>query len=193
MFTLPNLFSLFRIGMVPVLVGLALTGQRGAFLWTLAASLFSDVADGFAARRLGQCSPLGSRLDTWGDLLTYAVSIPAVLLLWPGALWAEAPFVGLAIAAFVLPTIHGLIKFGGVTSYHTWGAKASALLIGPGVLLLLVAGQAWLFQLASLVVVVAGLEEMAITHRLDAPLQNVRSLWHLAHARAGRERAQGIR
>ena len=64
--------SLLRLALVPVLVGLAYLPQRGeAFLGVLAVSLLSDVLDGYLARKLGQASELGAKLDSWGDMLTY--------------------------------------------------------------------------------------------------------------------------
>jgi CDP-diacylglycerol--glycerol-3-phosphate 3-phosphatidyltransferase len=183
MINLPNALSLFRIAMVPVLLGLALSGRVGIFLTALALSLASDVADGFAARRLGQCTPLGTRLDSWGDLLTYAVLLPCVILLWPQQIRAEAFFVAIALTAFVLPTAYGYLRFGRLTSYHTYGAKLSALMIGPGVLVLLGLGEPALFRLATCVLVLSALEEMAITAQLDAWQCNIPGLWHLRAAR----------
>jgi CDP-diacylglycerol--glycerol-3-phosphate 3-phosphatidyltransferase len=183
MWNLPNALSLFRIGMVPVLLGLAIAGHAKLFLAGLALTLTSDIADGYAARKLDQCTALGTRLDSWGDLLTYAVLLPSAALLWPDPVRAEWTWIALALAAFALPTSYGFLKFGQLTSYHTWGAKTSALLIGPGVLLLLGLGEPILFRIATGVLTLAALEEITITTHLDSLRANVPSFLHL---RAGR-------
>jgi len=176
---LPNVLSALRIALVPVLLVLAWQGQQKLFLATLALSLSTDVLDGFAARRLRQCSTLGTKLDSWGDLLTYGAAIPAIFVLWPEAVRAEWAWVGLALVAFTLPIVYGVAKFGRITSYHTYGAKLSAVLGGPGILLLLGLGEPTLFRVAAAVVAVSAVEEMAITTRLSAWRANIPSYFHL--------------
>jgi CDP-diacylglycerol--glycerol-3-phosphate 3-phosphatidyltransferase len=176
---LPNLLSALRIALVPVLLVLAWQGHPRLFLGTLAFSLSTDVLDGFFARRLRQCSPLGTKLDSWGDLLTYAAAIPAIFLLWPGAVLAEWAWMAVAVSAFTLPILYGVAKFGRITSYHTLGAKTSALLGGPSILLLLGLGEPTLFRITAVVIAFSAIEEMAITTRLTEWRANIPSYWHL--------------
>lgn len=179
MINLPNLFSALRIGLVPVLLGLAWHGHHRLFLATLAFSLSTDLIDGYLARKLRQCTELGTRLDSWGDLLTYSAALPAIFWLWPGELRSEWIFVALAVSAFTLPILYGVAKFGRITSYHTWGAKLSALLGGPGILMLLGVSEPALFRVAAIVTALSAIEEMVITTRLSAWRANIPSWWHL--------------
>ena len=78
--TLANSLSLLRLALLPVQAGLAFAGQAGPFLATFAAAMASDVADGQVARRLGQATPLGAKLDSIADLATLGVP-PALPLL----------------------------------------------------------------------------------------------------------------
>lgn len=175
---LPNALSVFRLAMVPVLLGLAALGEPRLFLIGLVASLGSDVADGFLARRTGSTSELGAKLDSWGDLALYASLPLGAWWLWPELLLAQANFLVVALAAFVVPVLLGLVKFGRLTSYHTWAAKLTAWLMGIGAVLLLAGGPAWPFQLATGALVVEALEEIAITLVLPRWRANVPSLWH---------------
>lgn len=177
---LPNVLSGFRIGMVPVLLVLAWTGARGPFGLALAASLLSDAADGYAARRLDARSELGARLDSWGDLATWAVLAPCALWLWPEVLWGERIAVGVALASFGLPTLVGWLRFGRLTSYHTWGAKAAAVSMAIGVPALLLLDAAWVFRAATAVLALSALEEIAITARLPGWRADVPGLWAVA-------------
>jgi Phosphatidylglycerophosphate synthase len=69
--TVPNLLSCLRLGMIPVLLGIAWNGHPQLFLVLLVASLLTDLLDGFLARKLNQVSELGARLDRWADVITY--------------------------------------------------------------------------------------------------------------------------
>ena len=161
--SIPNLLSCLRLVLAPVLLVLAWTQQPRAFLICLCVSLASDLLDGFLARRLHQRSELGAKLDSWGDLATYTVLGIGAWWLWPDVIRAEAPFVGVLLASYTLPSLLALAKFKRLTSYHTWGAKVSAVLMGPAVLLLFAWQAAWLFRVATVVLAIAEIEEVAIT------------------------------
>lgn len=179
---LPNAMSLFRIGMVPVLGGLALAGQATLFLCGLVLSLASDVVDGYLARKTGVTSELGAKLDSWGDMATY-VSLPLFAWwLWPDLLLAEIRYLACAIFAYTLPIAVGLLRFGRLTSYHTWAAKGTAVLMGVALLVLFSGGPAWPFHLATFLLVVEAMEEIAISCVLPRWRTDVPSLWHAVNA-----------
>jgi cardiolipin synthase len=186
--TVPNALSCLRLALVPVQGAFALAGQPGPFLASFAAAMASDVADGQVARRLGQTSALGARLDSIADLVTWA-SLPLFVgWLWPDLLRAEAPFVAAAIAAFVLPILAGFLRFGRLTSYHTFGAKLSSWAMALGAALLVASGSAALFHAAVVVLALSAVEEIAITAVLPAWRPDVPSLWHALRAAPGPER-----
>jgi CDP-diacylglycerol--glycerol-3-phosphate 3-phosphatidyltransferase len=192
--SLPNLLSALRLALAPVLLVLAWTGQPVAFLAALTASLLSDLCDGWLARRLGQETPLGTRLDSWGDLATYATVPLCAWWLWPDLLRREAPWVAAAVAAYALPIAIGWLKYRRLTSYHTWGAKLSAVLMGASALALFAGGPALPFRIAAAVLVLAELEEIAITATLPAWRANVPSLRHARRLRReGELQASAVR
>jgi CDP-diacylglycerol--glycerol-3-phosphate 3-phosphatidyltransferase len=80
------------------------------------------------------------------------------------------------ILAFALPTLVGLVKFGRPTSYHTRGARLSAVIMGPSLLALFAFRYAWPFRLATVIFVLAEVEEIAITAVLPEWRADVRSL-----------------
>jgi CDP-diacylglycerol--glycerol-3-phosphate 3-phosphatidyltransferase len=94
----------------------------------------------------------------------------------------ESSFFLTVLACCVLPPLVAFGKFHGVTSYHTWGVKLAALVVGGSAMVLFAGGPAWLFHLAVPVSVLAALEEIAITLVLREPQANVRSLWYVRHA-----------
>ena len=71
LWTPPNLITLSRLFLAPVLLVLAYAGESTAFLALFCASLVTDIVDGKLARWLGQASEFGARLDSWADFATY--------------------------------------------------------------------------------------------------------------------------
>jgi len=187
--TLPNLLSTLRLALAPVLLVLAWTGRPTAFLAVLVVALASDACDGFLARRLRQATALGTRLDSWGDLAIYTLVPLCAWWLWPDLLRREAPVVAAAVAAYALPIAIGALRYGRLTSYHTWGAKLSAVLLGTSALLLFAGGPALPFRIATCVLVLAELEEIAITATLPVWRANVPTWWHARRLRRELEAA----
>ena len=85
--SIPNLITLARIILVPVVVWAIATGQiRLAFLLFLAAGI-SDGVDGFLAKRFGWKTELGAYLDPLADKVLIvsiyvALGVTAVIPLW---------------------------------------------------------------------------------------------------------------
>jgi cardiolipin synthase (CMP-forming) len=177
-FTIPNLLSMVRLFIAPLLLVAAATGRPGLFLLLFILSLISDALDGFAARRLNQVSELGAELDSWGDLATYLAAPVGVWLLWPELVRRERTFILLGMGGILLPILLGFLKFGRLTSYHTRAAQFTAVLLGFSVPLLLVGGPAWPFRGAILIFLLAEIEEMAITLRLKRWQANIPSFLH---------------
>ena len=174
---LPNLLSGLRLALVPALLALAWSDHPTAFLCLFAFSLSTDVVDGFLARRWKAGSELGAKLDSWGDLATYAVFPLCAWWLFREKVVAQAGFVLAALFAFVVPTLVGLAKFRRVTSYHTRAAKAVAIVMGAGLLLFLGFDSPWLFQAAVVLLLVEAIEEIAITAVLPQWRANVPSIF----------------
>ncbi len=183
----PNLLSAFRLIAAPFLLYLAWTDRPRLFLALLAITLFSDAIDGFVARRLHATSEFGTRLDSWGDLVIYLVIPLCAWWLWPDIIRREAGFVLLVLTAFVIPPIAGLLKFRQLTSYHTWFAKAVAVLMSVAIFLLFMADIAWPFRFAVVLLCLSACEEIAITLRLPELRSNVRSYWHVIRQDSGEQ------
>jgi len=178
MWTLPNLLSLFRLCAVPLLLALAWLGLSQPFFWLLVASLSSDALDGYLARTMNQPSQLGAHLDSWADLATWLALPLCGWWLRPAAFASELPWLAGGLVAYLTSVLVGWAKFRCLISYHTWGAKALALLAGAAVLLFFGDGPAWVLRALMPLVVLAALEEILITFLLTEPLSNVPTAWH---------------
>jgi CDP-diacylglycerol--glycerol-3-phosphate 3-phosphatidyltransferase len=134
--------------------------------------------DGLLARRLGVASERGARLDSQGDLAMFLMLPVGVWWLWPELILREAVWIGLVVVSYLLPIAFGFLKFGRLTSYHTWGAKVSAITMGLALLMLIGLDQPSLFHIAAILFLVSQLEELAITATLSRPETDVPTLVH---------------
>lgn len=127
-FTIPNLLSMFRILLIPLLAWLCL--WKHAYLPTLgvlALSGLTDVADGFIARRFNMISDLGKVLDPIADKLTQA----ATLLCLAFRFAALRPLLALLVIKELIMGILGLvaIRRTGVMCYALWHGKMTTALL----------------------------------------------------------------
>lgn len=175
---LPNVLSGLRLLLAPVLLWCAHVGLAGPFLWLLALALATDAVDGHLARRLGVATPLGARLDSWGDLCTYAAMVFGLMWLWPAVFAREAWFLYLAVGFYLIPTLTSLLKFRELPRYHTWAAKLSAILMAPAYYLLVLYDVAWLFRVVVLFHIWVAIEEVIITIILSRRHHDVPTLFH---------------
>ena len=112
MLTVPNILTLLRLALVPVVGYLLAVESYGWALWLFLVAALTDFVDGYIARRFGLVSKLGATLDPVADKLNMLVV--TVLLAWQLLIpiW-------LALAIVV----RDVVIAGGAVAYH--------VLIGP--------------------------------------------------------------
>lgn len=84
-FTIPNILSMIRLLLIPVFVGLFIGAKDNPTLlyWAIGVLVFSgftDLVDGFIARRFNQVSELGKFLDPLADKFTQVVVVVCLSL-----------------------------------------------------------------------------------------------------------------
>ncbi len=175
---LANILSGFRLLAVPFLLFLAWTSRPAPFLVLLACALVSDFIDGTIARRVDRPSTIGPKLDSWADFAIYLTVPLGAWWLWPDLRRQEAPYVLAVIGGYLVPAAVGFVKYHRLTSYHTWMSKLSAVLVGTTGFLMFVTGTAWPFECAVPILILAGIEEVALTVLLPEWRGNVDTIWH---------------
>lgn len=173
----PNLVSFIRVLLAPVLLVLAINQQSMWFVLVVVFSEFTDVLDGYLARRLNQITALGSHLDSWGDFLIYSVLAISAWLMWPDIVRREAVYFLLIVISFTLPVLVGLVKFGTLTSYHTWGVKLAVAITVIAYLLLFMQWLDWPLRFAAIFCLLAAVEQIAITLVMTQQHEDVRTIW----------------
>jgi len=86
MFNLPNILSLLRIALIPVLVGCYFLPSESAALWAtivFAIASLTDWLDGYLARKWNQTSAFGAFIDPVADKLIVAIALVLVLYKTP--------------------------------------------------------------------------------------------------------------
>lgn len=131
-----NGITLYRIIAAPFLLILILAGQFDIFKWLLGVSFFTDLIDGFLARKYKVASILGTKLDSIGDDLTVLVALIGLFVLKLPFIKQHAVIFIILLVLFLVQTTCAFIRYGKMTSFHTYLAKIAALL--QGVFLLLV-------------------------------------------------------
>jgi len=184
-YNLPNLVSCTRIFMSPVLFFLAFNNYPLMFIAVLLFSEFTDVLDGFLARRLNQITELGSRLDSWGDFTIYSTIAVCAWILWPDIVRRELIYFTTIILCFTLPVVVGLLKFRMLIGYHTWSVKLAVAVTVLAYILLFSGLLDWPFRVAMFVCLWAALEEVAITLLMPRYHVDVRSVLQALEYRRG--------
>lgn len=122
--TIPNIFSFFRICLIPVLVWLY--GVEHDYMWAgyiLILSGITDMVDGYIARHFHMVSNLGKILDPIADKLTQGVMLMCLVMRFPLMI---VPFI-LLIAKEIYMSVSGIlvIQRTGIVYGADWHGKAA--------------------------------------------------------------------
>ena len=107
MFNLPNLFTLARLVLAPFIASDILRGHYSRAIILLFAAGFTDVIDGFLARRLKASTPAGAYFDPIADKILLSViyvslGLAAAMPWWMVAVVFGRDILILAMAAYGL-------------------------------------------------------------------------------------------
>ena len=126
--TIPNILSLFRIALIPVIAWEYCTRQD--YGWAgglLILSGVTDIVDGYIARHFNMVSDLGKVLDPIADKLTQAVMLICLLLRFP--LMAVPLCLLVLKETFMSVTGFLVIRRTGKVYSAAWHGKAATVLI----------------------------------------------------------------
>ena len=128
--TIPNLLTLFRILLIPVIAWLyCWKADYPMAAWVLVVSGATDVADGFIARKFRMVSDLGKVLDPIADKLTQTVALVCLLTRFSAVWWV----LGVLVFKETVMTVMGLAvirRTGSVYSAAWHGKLATVTLYG---------------------------------------------------------------
>jgi cardiolipin synthase len=174
-----NGITLYRLMAAPLLVLLVINNRFDLFKWLLAISFFTDALDGYLARRYHVISIAGSKLDSIADDLTIVVAMMGMMVFKREFLLQEITMIILLLVLFLVQTAIALIRYGKISSFHTYAAKIAAMLQGTFLLLLFFLSEPiyLLFYLTTFVTALELFEEIIIMFLLPQWETNVKGLY----------------
>lgn len=174
-----NGITLYRTVTAPLLLWLLFTGRYDWFQWLLGVSFFTDLIDGFLARRFKITSILGTRLDSIGDDLTVLVALTGLFVMKPNFFIEEQTTLIPVFTLFVIQTSYAIYRYGKISSFHTLLAKTAALAQGLFLLTFFFFDQVYypLYYIAVYITMVELAEEVILVALLPTWEANVRGLW----------------
>jgi cardiolipin synthase len=118
LFTVPNILSFLRLGLVPVFLLLLISGGDVLALLVLVISSVTDFLDGVIARRFNQITRLGQLLDPAADRLFIFAALLGLsvrgILPW----WLAAIIIGRDVMLAVLGVVLANHGFGPLPVHH---------------------------------------------------------------------------
>lgn len=162
-YNIADWFSFYRVAASPFLLMLIALGQRELFSWFLLISYSTDMIDGFLARRLEITSSRGSQLDSLGDQITLGVAFTGLLVFEQEFIFENYRLILIPFFLYFIQMLLAFKKYGKTTAFHTYLAKASAIVQGVFILWFLFFSPVyWLFYLMIILGVVETVEEIIL-------------------------------
>jgi cardiolipin synthase len=138
--TIPNILSLYRLFMFPVILLMILLRQEVTFAVLLVISLNTDVWDGFIARRFNQQTAIGARIDSLADIGMYITALTGITLFKIGEIGPDAWLFYVFVASYIVTHLSPLIKFRKIQTFHLYSIKLGGYLQGIFFILLFFTG-----------------------------------------------------
>ena len=182
---LPNALTSLRIATMPFLVWAAFAQHHGVFTVLMIGCLVGDIADGILARALNATSPLGALLDSIADTLLFLVAGFGAWVFYPDVLRAHPVAFSLIPGLWIAENLAALIRYGRLSSFHTYLSRITAYVMGIFLgLLFLGALQPWLIYIGVGVLAFATAEEFALLWLLPEWTADVRGVYWVLTSRA---------
>lgn len=174
-----NGITVYRIIAAPVLLILLFNGQFNIFKWLLGVSFFTDLIDGFLARKFKVASVVGAKLDSIGDDLTVVVGMIGLLVIKPDFIKEQKVLLIILFSLFLIQSAYALIRYRKLTNFHTRLAKLAALLQGVFLILSFFSEKPVLilFYTAAIITFLELVEEIILVGLLPVWETNIKGLY----------------
>ena len=175
---IPNLISLYRLIISPVILYLALTNHEKFYIILLCISLLSDVLDGNIARIFKLQTNFGAALDNLADIFTYAMALLGLFLFKWTEIEPHAWILYLFLGVFILSYIISFYRFQKIPGLHLYSAVSAGYVQSIFFFVLFVFGfYSWMYYLAMGWGVIAYIEKILVLYRLDDIKIGVKGLY----------------
>ena len=174
-----NGITFYRMIAAPFLLVFLFAKQYEVFKWLLGLSFFTDLIDGYLARKFKVTSILGTKLDSIGDDLTVLVGLIALFVLKLEFMKQHIIIFIILLVLFLVQITYGFIRYKKMTNFHTYLAKTAALLQGVFLILVLFTEEPSLilFYVAAIVTMLELTEEIILIRLLPKWQANVKGIY----------------
>ncbi len=177
-FNIADWFSFYRILAVPLLLLLIWFEERRLFTWFLLISYSTDAIDGYLARKLKITSARGSQLDSIGDQITLVLGLIGLWVFENTFIRDNLLLIAVAFVPYIVQMLIALKKYGKATAFHTYLAKASAVIQAGFILWTLFLGPVyWLFYVMIIIGVLETIEEITLIFMYDFWVEDVKGIY----------------
>jgi CDP-diacylglycerol--glycerol-3-phosphate 3-phosphatidyltransferase len=177
-FNIADWFSFYRIAAAPLLILLLVLHERNIFSWFLLISYCTDAIDGYIARKLNITSPRGSQLDSFGDQITFTLGLVGILVFEFDFIKANYILIIVSFSPYLIQMLIAFIKYGKATAFHTYLAKASAIVQSGFILWLLFFEPIyWLFYVMLIIGILETIEEITLIFMYDNWVAGVKGIF----------------
>jgi CDP-diacylglycerol--glycerol-3-phosphate 3-phosphatidyltransferase len=187
--TIPNLITIYRLLMVPVILYFAVSGREKLFAVFLVINLISDIIDGYIARRFKMESEIGAKLDSFADNFNYVLAFIGFFIFKMDDLRPHIVSLIIFIGMLLLTIIVPLIKFKKFPSFHLYITKIGGYIQGAFFICLFTIGFIAPFYYFMIIWGILGAVEcIAIDMVIPEMRSNIKGLyWVLKERRAEKE------
>ena len=177
----PNMISISRIVLSPVMFMIA---EKKSMLFLLLLIIgFTDVLDGYIARKLNKETMIGAWLDSIADFVFFISFIVY-------SVWFESEYItGLKyyiIAIIVIKlfsVITGFIKYRQPGLLHTIGNKITGIIIYLGLCIFVLFRSTVIVEIGLSISILSSLEELFILLFGKSYKPNIKGIWKIKHLR----------
>jgi len=185
LFTIPNIISMYRLFSFPLVFLFAILGYETLFVGLFIFNLFSDVVDGFIARRFNLQTKIGSRIDSLADIGSYILAFIGIICF---KMQEFEPYLITFIvffSVFLTMQLFSFLKFRKFPSLHLYSTKIGGYIQGSFFLVLFTLGIFdWLFYLMIIQGILAFTESIIIQVQIPEMQSDVKGLfWVLKNRR----------
>ncbi len=182
-----NGITVYRMAASVVLLLCIILGLPVIFKWLLAVSFFTDAIDGYLARKYKVASTFGAKIDSIGDDLTILMAVIGVIVMKGAFIKEHYLLIGTMVVLYVAQTVMAFIRYGKISSFHTYLAKIAAVLQGSFLILIffLATPPLYLFYAAAALTILDVIEETILVLLLPKWETNVKGLYWVLKRRKG--------
>lgn len=127
---LVNTITAYRLLAAPAMMILVYYNLTAVFKWALAFSFFTDLIDGFLARKFKVVSEFGARLDSIADDMTILAAIIAACVFKTDFVKENLILIASMIVLLLFQYLLAIIRYKTLSSFHTYSAKIAAFAQG---------------------------------------------------------------